>query len=464
MSRSKIQKERFKKGEAISPVELIKKKRSGAALTEVELRFLLEGYLRGTVPEYQMAAFLMACFFQGMSDEETETFTRLMLHSGQIVDLSDIPGIKVDKHSTGGVGDKVSLILAPIVASHGVPVPMISGRGLGHTGGTLDKLESIPGFRTSLSIPEYKKVLKEANAVLIGQTAEIAPADRKLYALRDVTATVECIPLIAGSILSKKIAEGIDALVLDVKTGRGAFMSSYEDSVNLARTLVDLGTRFGKNTCGFVTDMEQPLGVAVGNWLEVVESVECLRGARGNGDASADLMEVTHTLAGAMLLAGGKARSLDEGIRLSQQAVADGSAYRKFLHIVEAQGGKTEAIENLELSPTPRHALQIKSTIDGFVAGIDALEVGLVSIQLGAGRQKLDDALDLKAGIVLRAKVGTQVKAGDILADVFTDRDDVVTSARQRLQNAFLIRTEPPARRPLLHCYVDKEGVHPRPG
>ncbi|GJQ21417.1 MAG: thymidine phosphorylase [Bacteroidia bacterium] len=426
------------------------------------MRFLLEGYLRGTLPDYQMSAFLMACYFRGMSDEETETFTRLMLHSGQIVDLSDVPGIKVDKHSTGGVGDKVSLILAPIVASHGVPVPMISGRGLGHTGGTLDKLESIPGFRTSLSVAEYKRILRETGAVLMGQTAEIAPADRKLYALRDVTATVECIPLIAGSILSKKIAEGIDALVLDVKTGRGAFMSSYEDSVNLAKTLVDLGTRFGKNTRGFVTDMEQPLGVAVGNWLEVVEAVECLRGARGDGDASADLMEVTHTLAGAMLEAGGKAGSLDEGIRLSRQAVADGSAYRKFLHIVETQGGNTRAIENLELSPTPRHALSIKSPVDGFVAGIDALEVGLVSIQLGAGRQKLDDVLDLKAGIVLRVKVGTQVQAGDLLAELFTDRDDVVASARQRLQNAFLIRKEPPVRRPLLHCYVDQEGIHPR--
>jgi pyrimidine-nucleoside phosphorylase len=402
----------------------------------------------------------MACFFQGMRDGETETFTRLMLNSGQTINLSDIPGVKVDKHSTGGVGDKVSLLVAPIVASLGVPVPMISGRGLGHTGGTLDKLESIPGFRTSLSVSEYKSILQRTGAVLIGQTAEIAPADRKLYALRDVTATVECVPLIAGSILSKKLAEGIDALVLDVKTGRGAFMSSYDDALKLGLTLIDLGTRFGKDTCGFLTDMEQPLGVTIGNWLEVVESVECLRGSRGSNDDSADLMEVTHMLAGAMLLAGKRAKSLKEGVRLSQKAVVDGSAYQKLLGIVEAQGGDPESLENLERYPVSRHAIQIKSGTDGVVSAIDALEVGLVSIQLGAGRQKLDDPLDPKAGIVLHTKVGRTVEAGDVLAEVFTDREPVLPLVRERLRKAFIVGKKSPPARPLIHCFIDRNGVH----
>ncbi len=258
--------------------EIIRKKRNGEMLSSEEMKFIIDGYVKGAVPEYQISAFLMATFFRGMTKEETAEFTRLMLHSGDVIDLSHIPGIKVDKHSTGGVGDKISLPLAPIVAACGVPVPMISGRGLGHTGGTLDKLESIPGFRTNLSIEEYKKVIAEIGLVMIGQTKEIAPADKKMYSLRDVTATVECIPLIAGSIMSKKLAEGIDALVLDVKTGRGAFMQTYEKSVELAKALVGIGTSFGKETIGFITDMNQPLGYAIGNWNETAESVECLRG------------------------------------------------------------------------------------------------------------------------------------------------------------------------------------------
>ena len=258
--------------------ELIRKKRDGASLSSAELQFMIDGFVKGRIPEYQMSSFLMATYFRGMTPEETREFTRLMLHSGEVIDLSKIPGVKVDKHSTGGVGDKISLPLAPIVAACGVPVPMISGRGLGHTGGTLDKLESIPGFSTSLSIGEYKKVIAEVGAVMIGQTEEIAPADKKMYALRDVTATVECIPLIAGSIMSKKLAEGIDALVLDVKTGRGAFMPTYERAAELATALVGIGNSFGKKTIGFITAMDQPLGYMIGNWLEVVESVECLRG------------------------------------------------------------------------------------------------------------------------------------------------------------------------------------------
>ena len=443
----------------MTPVELIKKKREGATLTEEELRWLISGYVSGAIPDYQMSAFLMACFFRGMSEEETLTFTRLMLHSGIVIDLSDIPGTKVDKHSTGGVGDKVSLILAPIVAACGVPVPMISGRGLGHTGGTLDKLESIPGFCTALSLYEYKSVIREVGAVLAGQTNEIVPADKKMYALRDVTATVECIPLIAGSIMSKKLAEGIDALVLDVKTGRGAFMQSYEKSLELAQTLVRIGTGFGKETIAFITDMNQPLGTTIGNWLEVVESVECLRGQRGIGDASSDLMEVTHVLSGAMLMLGKKAKTIAEGVALSRASVEDGSAYRKLLEITAAQGGDPSTLENLELYPLSSFTIEVKTMESGCVGQIDSLELGLTSITLGAGREKIEDVIDPKAGIVLAKKVGDRVEPGETLAVFHTDRESMLEPARDRIRNAFLIQSTSPRIKPLILSYVEKGGV-----
>lgn len=440
-------------------VELIRKKREGASLTEEEFRFLISGYVEGAVPDYQMSAFLMACFFRGLSDAETLTLTRLMMHSGAVVDLSDVPGVKVDKHSTGGVGDKVSLILAPIVASCGVPVPMISGRGLGHTGGTLDKLESIPGFRTNLSLTEYKSVIQEIGLVMIGQTNEITPADKKMYALRDVTATVESIPLIASSIMSKKLAEGIDALVLDVKTGRGAFMQTHEKSVELAQTMVKIGTRFNKQTIGFITDMNEPLGSTIGNWLEVVESVECLRGVRGNNDLSSDLMELTHTLAGAMLMLGKKADTIEKGIELSKQSIKSGQAYQKFLQLVSRQGGDRSAIENLEKYPLPRHTLEVKTLNEGYVSGIDALEMGLTAIMLGAGREKIDDRIDHKAGIVLKKKSGDRVEIGDTLAVLMTDRSNVLEPARQRILNSYTISPRRPEQKRLILGLVDADGV-----
>ncbi len=443
----------------MTPVELIKKKREGASLTEEELRWLIQGYVSGAIPDYQMSSFLMACFFRGMSEEETLTFTQLMLHSGDVIDLSSIPGIKVDKHSTGGVGDKVSLILAPIVAACGVPVPMISGRGLGHTGGTLDKLESIPGFRTALSIAEYKAVIKDVGAVLIGQTNEIVPADKKMYALRDVTATVECIPLIAGSIMSKKLAEGIDALVLDVKTGRGAFMPTYERSLELAQTLVRIGNGFGKETIAFITDMNQPLGVTIGNWLEVVESVECLRGARGHADASSDLMEVTHVLAGAMLMLGKKAQTIAEGVQRSRASIADGSAFKKLLEIVSAQGGDPTALQDLQRYPLSKHTIEVRTMETGYVGEIDPLELGLTSITLGAGRALIEDRIDPKAGIALSKKVGDRVDSGDLLAVFHTDRDAVLEQARDRIRKAFRIQPAPPRQKPLILSYVEKGGV-----
>jgi len=441
-------------------VELIRKKRQGQNLTEEEFQYLLSGYVEGRVPDYQMSAFLMACYFQGMNEKETLTFTNSMLHSGEVVDLSSIPGVKVDKHSTGGVGDKVSLILAPIVASCGVPVPMISGRGLGHTGGTLDKLESIPGFRTDLSADEYKKVIRDIGIVMIGQTKEIAPADKKMYALRDVTATVESIPLIAGSIMSKKLAEGIDALVGDVKTGRGAFMQTRELSRQLAQTIVTIGTQFGKDTLAFVTEMSQPLGVAIGNWLEVMESVNCLRNDPSIGEGSADLLEVTHVLSGAMLALGRKAGTIREGIEKSKEALRTGNAYRKFLELVRAQGGDVSALEDFQNRRTKaKFSGEVRAKESGFVAEIDALELGLTSITLGAGREKIVDVIDPMAGIMLHHKVGNKVMSGDLLATFFTDREAVLETARLRIANAFHIASRKPEPKPLILDIIDKDGI-----
>lgn len=436
--------------------EIIRKKRDGNVLSSDEMKFIINGYVNGAVPDYQVAAFLMAVYFRGMNKEETAEFTRLMLHSGDVVDLSHVPGIKVDKHSTGGVGDKISLPLAPIVAACGVPVPMISGRGLGHTGGTLDKLESIPGFTTNLSIDEYKQVIAEIGIVMVGQTKEIAPADKKMYALRDVTGTVECIPLIAGSIMSKKLAEGIDALVLDVKTGRGAFMQSYEQSVELAQALVGIGTSFGKETLGFITDMNQPLGYAIGNWLEMVESVECLRGRN-----VPDVMELTYVLGGAMVMLGKKAESLAEGIERCKEVVRNGKAYEKFLQMVKRQRGDISFIEHPEKYPQPKYAETITASTSGVISAIDSLELGFSGIMLGAGRTTVDDVIDPKAGIVLRKKVGDAVVQGELIAEIYTDKKEIVEQTVQRVKNAFTIATTPPKRSPLIISVVDKDEVKP---
>ncbi|MDP1677584.1 MAG: thymidine phosphorylase [Bacteroidota bacterium] len=436
--------------------EIIRKKRNGEILSSEEMNFIISGYVKGIIPEYQVSAFLMATFFRGMTKDETAEFTRLMLHSGDVIDLSHIPGIKVDKHSTGGVGDKISLPLAPIVAACGVPVPMISGRGLGHTGGTLDKLESIPGFRTNLSIEEYKKVIAEIGLVMIGQTKEIAPADKKMYALRDVTATVECIPLIAGSIMSKKLAEGIDALVLDVKTGRGAFMQTHEKSVELAKALVGIGTSFGKETIGFITDMNQPLGYAIGNWNEAAESVECLRGKN-----IPDIMELTYVLGAAMVKLGKKADSLTEGIELCKEVVKNGKAYEKFLQLVKIQGGDISYIEHLDKYPISKYSETITASSDGYITSIDSLELGLTGITLGAGRTTVDDIIDPKAGILLKKKAGDEVKAGEVVATLYTDKSEVVSTAKERINRAFTLGKVKPVATPIVISIVNAHGVKP---
>ncbi|HTO93442.1 MAG TPA: thymidine phosphorylase [Bacteroidota bacterium] len=439
----------------MNTVELIRKKRDGAELSGEEIGALIAGYARGDVPDYQMAAFLMAVFQKGMTHAETARCTDAMLHSGVVVDLGSIPGRKVDKHSTGGVGDKVSLILAPVVASCGVPVPMISGRGLGHTGGTLDKLESIPGFRTALSLEEYRSVIRDTNLVLSGQTAEIVPADRKMYALRDVTATVESIPLIAGSIMSKKLAEGIDALVLDVKTGNGAFMQSEEDAAALARALVEIGTRCGKETVAFITAMDQPLGMMIGNWLEIVEAIDCLKGKN-----IPDLMELVYVLGGTMVMLGGKAGTIAEGIALCRSAVWSGKAFEKFLQIVGRQGGDASFIRDPSRYPVSACSRGVKADRAGYVTAFATRRIGVLAVELGAGRLKVDDVVDPKAGIILNRKKGDRVARGDTLATILTDREDVVDRAAGEFLECITIGDAPPLPSHCIRSLVDSTGIH----
>lgn len=418
----------------MNTVELIRKKRNKEHLTKEEILFLINNYTKNKIPDYQFAAFLMAVYFNGMSKEETSALTEAMLYSGKVLNLNLIPGVKVDKHSTGGVGDKTSLIIAPIVAAAGVKVPMISGRGLGHSGGTLDKLESIPGFRTSLTLLEYKNVIKKVGAVLIGQTKEIAPADKIIYALRDVTATVESIPLITGSIMSKKLAEGIDGLVLDVKTGNGAFMQKEKDAIALADSLLQTAKAFDKKVIGFVTDMNQPLGNYVGNWLEVYESIQILCDGKKN-----DLTELSLILAGAMIYLGKKTKSLDEGIEEAIRILKSGKAFDKFVDILRAQNGKTDFILHPEKYPKPKFREVIKATLAGYLSEVNTYELGMAAIDLGAGRKTKDDKIDPKAGIIFNYKIGDTINKGAVLAELFSDSKSGVDSAKKRIIEAIKI-------------------------
>jgi pyrimidine-nucleoside phosphorylase len=429
----------------VRPYELIKAKRDGRALDPAHIEQFIAAFTRGEVPEYQMSAMCMAVFFKGLSPVELGAWTRAMLRSGEELDLSETPGIKVDKHSTGGVGDKVSLSLAPLAAACGVPVPMISGRGLGHTGGTLDKLESIPGFNVNLSVADYRRLVRDVGCCLIGQTATLAPADKKLYALRDVTATVDCIPLIASSIMSKKLAEGIDALVLDVKVGSGAFMKTQEKARELARTMIGIGTEMKRKVTALLTDMDQPLGRAVGNALEVVEAVDMLR-----GKAPADYTEVTLALTAEMLVLGGKAANPQQARALLQRAVDDGSALRKFKEIVQAQGGDPRAIDDYSLLPQARATAEVASPADGFVTGIETEAVGLAAVALGAGRQKTDSLIDPAVGFTLLRKVGEPVKAGEPLVRVHYNDDKPLPDVKERLLKAYRIGPVAPPPRPLI--------------
>jgi len=397
-------------------VDLIRKKRDGNDLEKTEIDFLVSGYTKNKIPDYQFSAFLMAAFLKGMNKKETSYLTDVMLHSGKVLNLNSIPGVKIDKHSTGGVGDKTSLIIAPIVASAGIKVPMISGRGLGHTGGTLDKLEAIPGFRTDLNLNEYKSVLKKCGAVLIGQTKEIAPADKIIYSLRDVTGTVESIPLITGSIMSKKLAEGIDGLVLDVKTGSGAFMRKTKDAENLADSLISTAKSFDKKVIAFITDMNQPLGNYIGNWFEVYESIKVLK-----GEVTNDLYELCLNLAGAMIFLGRKSSSIEEGKKLTEEQIKNGKAFSKFTEIVKLQGGKVDYIHHPEKYPKSKFIKKLIADKNGFVEKIDNFQVGMASLELGAGRKKLGDKIDPKAGIVFKIKIGDKLNKGNVIAEIHSD-------------------------------------------
>ena len=429
---------------SVNPVSIITQKRDGHSIAAPDIQALVQAYTNEEVPDYQMSAFLMASFLQGLDDAEAAALTDAMLHSGTVLDLGDTPGIKVDKHSTGGVGDKVSLILAPIVASQGVPVPMVSGRGLGHTGGTLDKLESIPGFRTDLSMEAYKAQLEDIGIVLIGQTEEMAPADRKLYALRDVTGTVESIPLIAASIMSKKLAEGIDALVLDVKCGRGAFMKTEEDARTLAETLVAIGEDHDTPTVALLTDMNIPLGRAIGNWPEVAESIACLRGEH---DDTA-LMEVTYALAGEMLALGGVADTPEAGREQARAAVASGEALDCLRTLVAAQDGDVSTIDDPATRPQSEPVATVTAPDDmhGYVTDIDALVLGHLSVDLWAGRRTKEDTVDPTAGLTLRAHVGDAVEPGDVIVELYTGRTDRVEAFSEAVLSAYTVGDSMPER------------------
>ncbi len=415
-------------------VELLAAKRDGEAHSADDIARLVRAFMDGSLADYQMGAWLMAVFFRGLDDAETVALTEAMLHSGRVLDLSGVSGVKVDKHSTGGVGDKISLCLAPLVAACGVPVPMVSGRGLGHTGGTLDKLEAIPGFRTEIAADRFAEIVRDVGTCMIGQTAEIAPADKRIYALRDVTATVECIPLIVASILSKKLAEGIDGLVLDVKVGRGAFMKDETRARALAEALVRVGTRAGKKVVALLTRMDTPLGVAVGNANETKEAIDVL-----HGGGPSDVVECTMALGAEMVVLGGRAKTLDEGRALLAKAIASGDGARVFERMIAAQGGDARVVSEPSRLEIAKVEVAVRAPRTGVVEAIDALAIGLAAVAMGAGRARADAKVDPAVGISIDAKPGTHVKAGDVLARVHVRNAPDADAIAARVLGAFAI-------------------------
>lgn len=430
-------------------VELIRRKRDSGELTRAEIEFLVAGYTRSEIPDYQMAAWLMTIVLRGMSQAELAALTEAMLHSGQILDLSGLPGKKVDKHSTGGVGDKTSLVIAPVVAAGGLLVPMISGRGLGHSGGTLDKLESIPGFNVNLSLAQFRHMLETCGCGLIGQTAEIAPADKKIYALRDVTGTVESPYLICASIMSKKLAEGIDALVLDVKTGSGAFMKDEKDAAYLAELMVGIGTRLGKKVVALLTDMDQPLGRTAGNALEVAECIDALRGG-----GPPDLRELCLELSAWMFYLGGRTANVAEGRKLAAEMIASGRAHDKFREIIAQQGGAA-VLEDPRRLPRARHTIEVPSRATGYVAATQCEQLGIACVILGGGREKKEDTVDPAVGLVFRKKVGDAVEQGESLCTIHYNSEARLAEAKELIESSYRIRsTAPGEKRPLIQRVI----------
>ncbi len=429
----------------MNPAEIIKKKRNGGILSRNEIKFFIESYLKGEISDYQMSAFLMSVYFRGMNDDETFYLTEVQLNSGLIVDLSDIKGVKVDKHSTGGVGDKTSIILAPQVASCGVIIPMISGRGLGHTGGTLDKLESIPGFRVDIDISGFKDLLGKEGVALIGQTSELAPADKRIYAIRDVTATVDNISLITASILSKKIAEGADAIVFDVKIGNGANLPDRDESRKLAENLISVSRKFGKKAVAILTDMEEPLGYKIGNWLEIEECLEVMNGKYVN-----DLIKVNNILAGTMFFLAGVSNSIAQGEILAYQSLNGSKVYEKFLKIVKAQGGDVDYVKDYKNLKRPALSKKIIASSSGYISEMNAQMFGMAAIDLGCGRKKADDKIDYLAGIELKKKCGQKVETGETLAVLWASSDEKLNSASERINNAINITDNKPEEKQLI--------------
>jgi pyrimidine-nucleoside phosphorylase len=426
-------------------VDLIAKKRDGHALSKEEIDFIIRGYTNGDIPDYQMSALAMAVFFRGMTEEETAALTMAMVHSGDVIDLSKIDGIKVDKHSTGGVGDTTTLVLGPLVASVGVPVAKMSGRGLGHTGGTIDKLESVPGFHVEIDNNQFIELVNKNKIAIIGQTGNLTPADKKLYALRDVTATVNSIPLIASSIMSKKIAAGADAIVLDVKTGAGAFMKDLEGAKQLAKAMVDIGKRVGRKTMAVISDMSQPLGYAVGNALEVKEAIDTLK-----GEGPEDLQELCLTLGSYMVYLAEKAPSLEEARALLENSIQEGKALETFKVFLEAQGGDASVVDDPSKLPQAKYQWELEAAEDGYVAEIVADEVGTAAMLLGAGRATKESTIDLSVGLVLRKKVGDSVKKGESLVTIHSNTENI-EEVKEKLQKNIRISSTPVGKPTLIY-------------
>jgi pyrimidine-nucleoside phosphorylase len=434
--------------------DLIIKKREGRKLTQEEISFMVKEYSKDRIPDYQMSAMLMAIYFQRMDINEIKYLTMAMVHSGKIIDLSSIPGIKVDKHSTGGVGDTTTLALVPMVAAAGVPVAKMSGRGLGHTGGTIDKLESIKGFKTELSLNKFINIVKKVGASIISPTSDLAPADKKLYALRDVTGTIDSIPLIVSSIMSKKLAAGADAIVLDVTTGSGAFMQEYKDALKLGKIMVDIGLELGKETVAVLSNMDEPLGFAIGNSLEVKEAVEILKN-RG----PEDLRNLCLILGAHMLKLGGAVKNYEEGKDKLEKILKEGIAFNKFKEMVTAQGGNPEIIDNPESLPLAKHSTKIKADISGFVQKIDSRLVGESAMLLGAGREKKESKIDLSVGIVLKKKVGSKVNVNEDLAEIYYNDSEKLKEAKKKLFSSFVIKNKKSQKLPLILATISREGV-----
>lgn len=434
-------------------IDIIDKKKHGQELTKEEIKFFIDGYVKGDIPDYQASALLMAIYFNNMTENETLNFTMAVRDSGDVVDLSEINGVKVDKHSTGGVGDKTTLVIAPIVASFGAKMAKMSGRGLGHTGGTVDKMESIPGMQTSLETSDFIKQVNDIGVSVIGQTGNLAPADKKLYSLRDVTSTVDSIPLIACSIMSKKLAAGNDAILLDVKTGSGAFMKTLDDAIALAKEMVSIGESAGKSTVGLITEMDIPLGHNIGNILEVQEAVETLK-----GEGPKDLTDVCIELA-ANLLFMAKVDSLENTRILARKSIEDGSAYNKFLEFVEAQGGDISYIKDFEKFEKAKYIHEVKISSDGFVYEMDTEKVGNASVVLGAGRKTKEDDIDFTAGIRLEKKTGDEVKSGDTIAILYTNNKSSIKDSEELVLEAYTLSDKQPEEKPLILARVDKDSV-----